>query len=137
MDSWAGSACYPRRTFYPLSDGPTTKDHRITKPDFRPCLRCPSRSQAPFCLYTRQRISIPPEGTFGRLRYVLGGDRPSQTTRLIRSRTRTSSGECPPLARVVFHWPPFPASHLRSTDQQRAQYQGVVKLHGVFPSYRG
>src|SRR5262249_62282817 len=29
------------------------------------------------------------------------------------------------------------ASHLRSTDQQRTQYQGVVKLHGVFPSYRG
>jgi len=22
MDSWASSACYPRRTFYPLSDGP-------------------------------------------------------------------------------------------------------------------
>src|ERR671914_2673582 len=88
VNSWAGSACYPRRTFYPLSDGPTTKDHRITKPDFRPCLRCPSRSQAPLCLYTRQRISIPPEGTFGRLRYRLGGDRPSQTTRLTGSQTR-------------------------------------------------
>src|SRR4029453_17386159 len=22
MDSWGSSACYPRRTFYPLSDGP-------------------------------------------------------------------------------------------------------------------
>jgi hypothetical protein len=22
MDSWESSACYPRRTFYPLSDGP-------------------------------------------------------------------------------------------------------------------
>ena len=31
------------------------------------------------CLYTRRRISIPPEGTVGRLRYALGGDRPSQT----------------------------------------------------------
>jgi len=29
-DSWASSACYPRRTFYPLSDGPSTRDHRIT-----------------------------------------------------------------------------------------------------------
>src|SRR5204863_247647 len=29
MDSWARSACYPRRTFYPLSDGPSTRDHRI------------------------------------------------------------------------------------------------------------
>ena len=31
------------------------------------------------CLCTRRRISIPPEETFGRLRYALGGDRPSQT----------------------------------------------------------
>jgi hypothetical protein len=31
------------------------------------------------CLYTRRLISIQPEGTFGRLRYLLGGDRPSQT----------------------------------------------------------
>src|SRR5215216_6051404 len=30
MDSWGRSACYPRRTFYPLSDGPPTRDHRIT-----------------------------------------------------------------------------------------------------------
>jgi hypothetical protein len=29
-------------------------------------------------------ISIQPEGTFGRLRYSLGGDRPSQTTHLTR-----------------------------------------------------
>ena len=86
VDSWAGSACYPRRTFYPLSDGPTTKDHRITKPDFRPCSTCLSHSQAPLtCLYTPRLISIQPEGTFGRLRYRLGGDRPSQTARLTRS----------------------------------------------------
>ena len=25
MSSWAVSACYPRRTFYPLSDGPSTR----------------------------------------------------------------------------------------------------------------
>ncbi len=24
MDTWGRSACYPRRTFYPLSDGPST-----------------------------------------------------------------------------------------------------------------
>src|SRR6185295_15161144 len=45
-----------------------------------PCLSCHSRSQAPFCLYTRRLITDQPEGTFGRLRYILGGDRPSQTT---------------------------------------------------------
>ncbi len=70
-----------RRTFYPLSDGPSTQNHRITKPDFRLCSNCRSRSQAPFCLYTRRLITDQPEGTFGRLRYLLGGDRPSQTTR--------------------------------------------------------
>ena len=62
-----------------MSDGPSTRHHRITKPDFRPCSTCPSRSQAPFCLYTLRAISCRAEGTFGRLRYSFGGDRPSQT----------------------------------------------------------
>lgn len=61
------------------------RNHRITKPDFRPCSTCRSRSQAPLCLYTLRMISIHSEGTFGRLRYLLGGDRPSQTARLTRS----------------------------------------------------
>ena len=52
MDSWARSACYPRGTFCPLSDTPSTRWCRITSPDFRPCSACPPRSQAPFCLYT-------------------------------------------------------------------------------------
>jgi hypothetical protein len=60
-------------------------NHRITKPDFRPCSSCLTRSQAPLCLYTRRAISNRAEGTFGRLRYILGGDRPSQTARLTRS----------------------------------------------------
>ncbi len=85
VDSWGRSACYPRGSFYPLSDGPSTRRHRVTKPDFRPCSTCPSRSQAPFCLYTHCAISIRAEGTFGRLRYSLGGDRPSQTVRLTLS----------------------------------------------------
>src|ERR1041385_8449568 len=79
VNSWGRSACYPRRTFYPLSDGPSTQNHRITKSDFRLCSTCRSRSQAPFCLCTLRLISNQPEGTFGRLRYFLGGDRPSQT----------------------------------------------------------
>ena len=82
VDSWGRSACYPRGSFYPLSDGPPTRYHRITKPDFRPCSTCRSRSQAPFCLCTLRTISDRSEGTFGRLRYILGGDRPSQTARL-------------------------------------------------------
>jgi hypothetical protein len=34
------------------------------------------------CLYTLRTISNRAEGTFGRLRYSLGGDRPSQTAHL-------------------------------------------------------
>src|SRR3990172_13051203 len=82
VNSWGRLACYPRRTFYPMSDGPSIRDHRITKACFRTCSTCRSRSQAPLCLCTRRLISKQPEGTFERLRYSLGGDRPSQTTRL-------------------------------------------------------
>src|SRR3990167_5757473 len=80
MNSWAVSACYPRSTFYPLSDGPSIQNHRITKTNFRSCSSCHSRSQAPFCLYTLGTMSDRTEGTFVLLRYALGGDRPSQTT---------------------------------------------------------
>ena len=86
MDSWASSACYPRRTFYPLSDGPSTRDHRITMADFRLCSTCQSRSQAGFCHCTQRAISDRSEPTFARLRYSLGGDRPSQTTHHAGSR---------------------------------------------------
>ena len=37
-------------------------------------------SQAPLCFYTLRTIADRAEGTFGSLRYSLGGDRPSQTT---------------------------------------------------------
>jgi hypothetical protein len=69
-----------------LRDGPATQDHRITKPGFRPCSRCPAHSQAPLCLCTPGTLSNRAEGTLGRLRYRLGGDRPSQTAPLPRSR---------------------------------------------------
>ena len=66
-------------TFYPLSDGLSIQDHRITNPYFRTCSTCWSRSQAPLCVYALRTISVRAEVTFGRLRYNLGGDRPSQT----------------------------------------------------------
>src|SRR5690606_20511673 len=87
MSSWESSACYPRRTFYPLSDGPSTRDHRITMTDFRLCSARRPRSQASLCHCTRQLISDQPELTIARLRYSLGGDRPSQTTHHAGSRT--------------------------------------------------
>ena len=82
MNSWARSACYPRSSFYPLSDGTSTCYHRITKSCFRICSTCRSRSQALLCLYTRRMITNHAESTIESLRYNLGGDRPSQTTRL-------------------------------------------------------
>ena len=77
MSSWAGSACYPRGTFYPLSDGDSTIHRRVTSSDFRPCSTRPSHSQAPLCTCTQHLITNQAEGTFERLRYPLGGNRPS------------------------------------------------------------
>ena len=88
VNSWTRLACYPRGSFYPVSHGPSTRYRGITKPDFRLCSARRPCSQAPFCLYTLRLVSIQPEGTLGRLRYSLGGDRPSQTTHLPLSRSR-------------------------------------------------
>ncbi len=79
VDAWGRSACYPQSTFYPLSNGNSTLNRGITKPCFRNCSRCLSHSKAPLCLYTLRAITDRAEGTFGCLRYLLGGDRPSQT----------------------------------------------------------
>ena len=65
-----------------MSDGPSTRDHRITKSYFRTCSTYVSRSQAPLYLYALHAIANRIEGTFVLLRYLLGGDRPSQTPRL-------------------------------------------------------
>ena len=71
-----------------MSDGTSTSYRRITKARFRACSTCLSRSQAPLCLCTLRTISNRAEGTFARLRYILGGDRPSQTTHLSLSSAR-------------------------------------------------
>ncbi len=47
-----------------------------------------SRSQAPLYVYALRMITDHAEGTIESLRYILGGDRPSQTTRLTLSLTR-------------------------------------------------
>jgi hypothetical protein len=90
-------------------------------------------------------MSIHPEGTLGRLRYLLGGDRPSQTTRLTLSAFRlTETHETQTNARVVFHRRlphphkgEFSDSHLSCARLASYPGQGVVKLHGVFLSCRG
>ena len=143
VNSWRRLACYPRGSFYPISHGPSTRYRRITWPGFRPCSTCRSRSQAPLCPCTRRVISIHPEGTFGRLRYILGGDRPSQTAHQARSSCLLRS-ERVDQERVVFHrWLRRPqedgikASHLSYAFQAHYQCQTTVKLHGVFLSCGG
>ena len=65
-----------------MSDGNPTLYHRITKSYFRTCSTRRCHSQAPFCLCTLRMVSNHSEGTFERLRYPFGGDRPSQTAYL-------------------------------------------------------
>ena len=78
-DSQKPSACYPRRTFYSLSDDLSTQNHRITMTD----LSIPARFVN---LTVKQIYAITLsnkylfEFAFVHLRYSLGGDRPSQTT---------------------------------------------------------
>ena len=65
-------AGFPLRCFQRLS-----LPNRITISDFRPCSIRRSRSQARLCDYTRHPIANRAERTFERLRYSLGGNRPS------------------------------------------------------------
>ena len=78
VNSWEESACYPRRTFYPLSDGPSIQNHRITKTSFRSCSTCLSRSQAPLCLCTQEHDFRPCWG-YRRAPPLLFGRRPPQS----------------------------------------------------------
>ena len=64
------------------------RNRRITKTCFRNCSTCMSRSKAPLCLCTLRMIADHAEGTFVRLRYSLGGDRPSQTAHQALSLTQ-------------------------------------------------
>ena len=123
-----------------MSDGPSIRNHRITKTYFRTCSTCRSRSQAPFCLYTLRAIADRAEGTFVRLRYCLGGDRPSQTTRLPRSPGRIHSPGLEfqlckggisrttpyPLARAVQSLPPI--LHMQSQNPMAGCSKGARGL---------
>ena len=112
MSSWEGSACYPRSTFYPLSDGPSIRNRRITMLQFPACAACRPPSQAPFCHYTLRPVTNRPEGTLRSLRYAFGGDHPSQTTRQAMSLHRKLEAKCAK-ARISTSTPPRLASRLR------------------------
>src|SRR5699024_4516626 len=77
MNSCARSACHPRSTSYPSSDDRSTTTRGTTSPDFRSDSPCLPDVQAPLCTYSQHLITNQAEGTFGRLRYHLGGNRPS------------------------------------------------------------
>ena len=122
--------------------------HLITKPCFRICSTCLSHSQAPFCLYTRRMISNHSEGTFGRLRYFLGGDRPSQTAHLTLSpsllqgpglESQQSKSGIPKLTPrtpkcSLLRLPPILCINCRDSI---SSYSKALRLYGVFPSSRG
>src|SRR3712207_8427882 len=75
----------PRSTLFPY----TTLFR--SRSAFRLCAACQPCSQAPLCPCTQRRIAIPPEGTFERLRYALGGDRQDRkSTRLNSSHANIS-----------------------------------------------
>ena len=112
--------------------------------DFRLCSTCLSRSQAGLCHCTRQLISDQPEPTIARLRYSLGGDRPSQTTNHAGSRipvqgsrldTRKRKGgisRLPPyeLAPILQRLPPI--LHIRSLVPLQSCSKGARGL-SVWP----
>ena len=86
VDSWGRSACYPQGSFYPLSDG---NSHSHTAGSLTPTfvtarfVNLAVRLASAFTLL--RMVSIHAERTFERLRYLFGGDRPSQTAHLAMS----------------------------------------------------
>src|ERR1700750_1271622 len=140
MDARGRSACYPRGTFYPLSYGASTRDHRITKASFHFCSCRSTRSQADFYLYARRPIANRSELAFALLRYSFGGDRPSQTARLARFPIRIHGVRVRRRMQTGWYFtlwlPPgrnrgINASHLCYAVHNRRQYQAAVKVHGV------
>ena len=94
--------------------GPSTRNRRVTLPDFRPCSACRPHSQAPLYQCAQRLISIQPEGTFGRLRYLLGGDRPSQTAHQTLSSAMAELGGRPRKSGISRLAPPSPETRLPS-----------------------
>ena len=71
MDSWARSACYPRSTFCPLSDGRPAPGRRITRTCFRTCSGCRPRSLAGLCPCTQEGGCRPPRADLARASVTL------------------------------------------------------------------
>ena len=144
MNSWAVSACYPRSTFYPLSDGPSIQNHRITMTYFVParlvCLavklaytialtsRCPTVISKPSCssvtLWEETAPVKLPTRHCPRPRFVIFV-RTSNVKGWYFKVASTMTGVTASKA------PTYP------TSKFNVQCQAIVKVHGVFPSSRG
>ncbi len=86
VDSWGRSACYPQGSFYPLSDGISTHyTAGSLTPTFVPARPVSLAVRLAFAFTLSCMVSVHAERTFERLRYLFGGDRPSQTARLTLS----------------------------------------------------
>ena len=103
-----------------MSDDPSIRNRRITNAYFRTCSIRRSRSQAPFYVYALRAITDRTEGTIARLRYSLGGDRPSQTTRLPRSPAR-------------IHWPRLESQHHKGGISLMAPQWLAPLVHSLPP----
>src|SRR4051794_26943025 len=146
MDARGRLACYPRSTFYLLSDGPSIRNTAGSlTPTFVPArliglaVRRPSTFALalPDCRPGRGHHCTPPL-PFGR--------RPPQSNCPMSTVpiADNATGEARRLSRLVFHrwlppgWRPgITASQLCYTGQTSGQCQPAVKVHGVFPSDRG
>ena len=144
-DARGRSACYPRSTFYLLSDGLSIQHRRITNADFRPCSTDGSRSQAP--LYVCARVARLPTGprvpwrssvtVWEETAPVKLPDEHGPAAGYAAVRTSVHSGW------YFMLWLPdgwrrrIAASHLCYTERTLGQCQPAVKVHGVFPSDRG
>ena len=86
VDSWGRSACYPQGSFYPLSDGNSNShtDGSLT-PTLVTARNVSLAVRLAFAFTLKSLFSIHAERTFERLRYLFGGDRPSQTAHLAMS----------------------------------------------------
>ncbi len=90
------------------------RNHRITISYFRTWSTCKSLSQAPLCYCTLRTVTKRAEGTFESLRYIFGGDHPSQTTHQTMSPDYSGLGIRQAKGGISRTTPPRLAPRLRS-----------------------
>ncbi len=134
-----GISLLSRSTFYPLSDGPSIQNHRITMTCFRTCSRRHARSQASLCHCTNLLMSdrlanlrAPP------LRF---GRRPPQSNYppdTVRNPGKGPTLEHQTLKGGISRLAPrrlastLQSLHLSYTSRLNVQCQAIVKVHGSF-----